>query len=344
MDFYDLDPLQDPRWSEFVARHPRGGVYHSTQWLNALHTAYGYRPLVLTSSAPGAELVSALVFCRIESWLTGRRLVSLPFSDHCEPLFSDMENLSNLVHGAEEIVHNDRWKYLELRPLTPITANVNLGINAHYCVHWQDLNRSCTEIFRQSHKSCIQRKIRRAEREHLQYEEGNSDNLLRRFYSLQVMTRRRLGYPPQPMRWFRVLANFLGNQLKVRVASKNGIPIASIITLQHKRTMTYKYGCSDIGFNNLGGVSLLLWNALQEAKQLGCDRFDWGRSNIENQGLIAYKERWGATRSTVSYLRYPINSKRAEQPWNLGALKHVVRHMPTSSLIAAGRVLYPHIG
>ena len=37
-------------------------------------------------SPPDEPLENGFLFCRVESWLTGRRLVSLPFSDHCEPL------------------------------------------------------------------------------------------------------------------------------------------------------------------------------------------------------------------------------------------------------------------
>jgi hypothetical protein len=37
-----------------------------------------------------------LVFCRVRSWLTGRRSISLPFSDHCEPLVESHEALAGV--------------------------------------------------------------------------------------------------------------------------------------------------------------------------------------------------------------------------------------------------------
>src|SRR2546430_11331216 len=33
---YSLDPLEDPRWAEFVQRHPRASVFHTPGWLEAL--------------------------------------------------------------------------------------------------------------------------------------------------------------------------------------------------------------------------------------------------------------------------------------------------------------------
>jgi lipid II:glycine glycyltransferase (peptidoglycan interpeptide bridge formation enzyme) len=102
------------------------------------------------------------------------------------------------------------------------------------------------------HGDSDQRKIRHAERENLQYEEGTSDDLLQEFYRLLVVTRRRQYLPPQPLSWFRGLIAAFGKDLKIRVASKDGVAVASILTLSHKKTMVYKYGCSDAAANKLG--------------------------------------------------------------------------------------------
>src|SRR5271166_5866777 len=80
-----FDPLTDPRWDSFLQKHPRASLFHSLPWLRALNLTYGYPVNGYTTSLPDSRLENALVACRVESWLTGRRLVSLPFSDHCEP-------------------------------------------------------------------------------------------------------------------------------------------------------------------------------------------------------------------------------------------------------------------
>jgi len=85
----------------------------------------------------------------------------------------------------------------------------------------------------------------------LTYEEGRSEALVDMFYALLLRTRRRHRFPPHPRAWFNQLAECLGNHMKIRVASKNGRPIASILTLSWKDVMAYKYGCSDERFHNL---------------------------------------------------------------------------------------------
>src|SRR6266478_8023935 len=114
---YRIEPLKDSRWERFLEVHPRASVFHSSAWLEALRRTYGYQSIAYTTSTPGEELQNGIVFCRVESWLTGRRLVSLPFSDHCEPLVQKPEDLQTLVDGLEQELRNSNWRYIEIRPL-----------------------------------------------------------------------------------------------------------------------------------------------------------------------------------------------------------------------------------
>src|SRR5580700_5556025 len=86
---YLIDPLSDDRWNDLVAHHPRATTFHQRGWLQALARTYDYHPLVLTTGAAGEPLDNGIVFCHIASWVTGTRLVSLPFADHCDPLLND---------------------------------------------------------------------------------------------------------------------------------------------------------------------------------------------------------------------------------------------------------------
>ena len=340
----EIDPLTDPRWAEFVRDNPHSSVFHSTNWLRTLRSVYGYEPVVLTTNAPGTSLSNGIVFCRIQSWLTGSRLVSLPFSDHCEPLVKSVEELAQLLGHMRRYVDSGKSKYAEIRPLS-LELGVTTGFGRHltYCFHSVNLNRRIEEIFRSFHKDCIQRKIRRAEREKLIYEDGNSEALLRKFYRLMVATRQRQALPPQPIAWFQGLAAQFGKDLKFRVASHGELPVASILTLSHKKSMTYKYGCSDAAFNKLGGMPFLFWKAIQDAKAQGCEEFDLGRSDSDNLGLIAFKDHWGATSSSLTYWTYP--QMEAARSWTHNRfVRRVTSATPTLVLETAGRLLYRHIG
>src|SRR5215831_4350465 len=101
MPVFELDPLRDARWNVFVDSHPHSSVFHTSQWLQALRKTYDYRPVTFTTCAPGTPLTNGIVFCEANSWLTGSKWVSLPFSDHCEPLVNGPSTLRSEEHTSE---------------------------------------------------------------------------------------------------------------------------------------------------------------------------------------------------------------------------------------------------
>ena len=349
MKTFALDPLRDPRWPRFVERHPRASVFHSRGWLEALQRTYGYKPVVHTTASESEELRDGLAFCQIESRLTGRRVVSLPFSDHCEPLVTTEEQCRYLVQSLIANASSRHCKYVETRPLQSsdfVSGNGN-GMARSQCFYHDtlDLRLDPADLFRKFHRKSVQQPIRRAERECVITREGRTPELVRQFYQLLIRTRRRHAVPPQPLKWFQNLVDCLDEHVTVRVASKDARPIASIVTLTFKDKVYYKYGCSDERFHSLGGLQLLLWHAISAGKELGAQLLDMGRSDIDQTGLATFKERWGCTRSTLNYYRYPApDPLRSEPKWAQQALGFAVSRLPDSVLSLVGGILYPHMG
>jgi lipid II:glycine glycyltransferase (peptidoglycan interpeptide bridge formation enzyme) len=212
-------------------------------------------------------------------------------------------------------------------------------------MHTLDLRPSLTELFHHFHKDCVQRKIRRAEREGLVLSTGRSQELLESFYRLLVLTRRRQHLPPQPFAWFRNLVSCMGKAAEVLVVSKEEHAVAAILTLRFRNTLTYKYGASERESSHLGGMQRLFWRAIEQAKNDGVTQFDLGRSDLTTPGLVAFKERLGAARQPLTYWRYPgRNQQRAAVPggaWRRFAGETLAR-LPAPLLIATGRLLYRH--
>lgn len=346
-----INPLNDPRWDGFVWRHPGASLFHSSAWLKALSRTYGYKPIAYTTSSADEDLENAVVFCRVESWLTGRRLVSLPFSDHCEPLVDTTADRVLLSAALQRDMEQEKWNYMEIRPLSSFRLLTPFSrTTISYGFHQLDLAPDVDTIFSHFHKSSTQRKVRRAQREHLGYREGTSTDLLDDFYQLFIRTRKRHGLAPQPRKWFANLMNCFGNALKIRIASKDDWPIAAMVTIRHKDTLTYKYGCSDPEFNNLGPMHLLFWKAIQDAKYSGLRSLDFGRTNADQDGLITFKNRWGASQSTLTYSRYGTAAKSTHlcdlhssksKTW---MAKYAFKLISPRILPAIGEIVYKHIG
>lgn len=349
MRFYQIDPTQDVRWAEFVQRHAKASVFHTVGWLQALRRAYGYEPAAVTTSPPTSELKTGLVFCRVKSWLTGHRLVSLPFSDHCEPLCDSVDDLSFMIRYLKTSLQRDDLKYLEIRPVAADLGQTDIGTSlsssASYSLHVLDLRPELTDIFACLDKDSIQRRIQRAQRASLTERCGRSEELLNDFYRLFVITRDRHGIPPAPLYWFRSLIRCMGENVEMRLAYTNGAAVAGILTLRFRDTLYYKYGCSDARFNRFGATPWLFWRAIRDAKSMGVAKFDMGRTQDDNPGLLRFKNHWVSQPQRLTYWKFPNDSKEhATAGWKSRAAKSALAFMPLTLKTVVGKLAYRHIG
>ncbi len=94
-----IDPLTDARWDDFVARHPAAGVFHTSAWIAVTQRTFGYLPAHLAYEEDGI-LKGVLPLVQVRSALTGKRLVSLPYSGPSGPVGVSEESVNALVAAA----------------------------------------------------------------------------------------------------------------------------------------------------------------------------------------------------------------------------------------------------
>jgi len=346
---YQFDPIRDPRWATLVKSHPKASVFHTIPWLRALRSTYGYETLAFTTSPPSGDLKNGIVFCRVDSWLTGHRLVSLPFSDHCEPLCQSSQELNVLIRYLQSALEYEKWKYIQVRPVHGDLAQAEGGTAclpaAEYFLHTLDLRPELDKLFRGFDKDSVQRRIQRADRAELSEKCGRSEELLRDFYSLFLITRRRQRVPPTPYIWFHNLIEELGDALEVRVAYKQEIPIAAIITLRFRDIFYYKYGCSDKRYNRYGATPWLFWKAMVSAKSRGAVEFDLGRTQLDNAGLLAFKNQWVPHPTRLLYWQYPCAPHQSPAgQWKSKLAAQCFSFLPQGLQKNIGTLLYKHLG
>ncbi len=349
MILFRLDPTQDTRWTEFIERSDGASIFHTVGWLKALRDTYNYKPIAFTTSAPQETMKNAIVFCEVDSWITGRRLVSLPFSDHCQPLTASASDFGFLLRSLQEEMKAERWRYLEVRPahvkLDDPEGSTGFAAVRRYYWHLLDLEGDLNRVLGRFDKDSVQRRIHHAERMGLIEKIGTSDEQLKQFYALFVVTRSRHHVPPMPYTWFHNLIQNLGQALQIRLAFMQDKPVAAILTLRFKNVLYYKYGCSDLRFNRLGAMPWLLWRAICDAKLCGANKFDLGRTEDDNAGLLAFKNNWGSPPNQLTYWRYPATLPfDSIASWKLKLAKRVFARMPGSLLTISGRLMYKHIG
>jgi CelD/BcsL family acetyltransferase involved in cellulose biosynthesis len=337
-----LDPLVDPAWRDLVQRDARATAFHTSEWMDALRRTYGFGPVVYATG--GDELRDAIPFCVVASWLTGRRLVSLPFSDHCDPLVDDPTQLGAILERVTADARRSGFQYVQIRPRMRGASASGFEREESNYLYAIDLRPDLDVIFK-GIKQNNRQDIRTAERRAFRHVVGRDDAFVRAYYRLHVMTRSTQGVPPQPYAWFQNLARCLEGALEVYLLLQDETPIAGLITILFRDQVMVKYSASDPVRDRRGMGKSLLWKTICRAKERGATTLDWGRCEPEHVGLARFKERFGAVRSDLIYLRNPPASADRRRPsWAARAAKSVVPRMPVTVLTAAGRVAYRHVG
>jgi len=244
-----------------------------------------------------------------------------------------------------EMEHRD-WKYLEMRPVR-WTLNRTEDKTGFRPVQTSllrsfDLGPGMHELFSRL-GDALQRRIHSAQKTDLTVERGRSEELLKSFYRLMILSERRQRLPLNPVAWFRNLVDCLGESLEIRVASRGKVPVAASMSLRFRDKILRKYSCSDPRHNDSDAAAALLWSELVDAKSSGVREYNLGR--IESGRPRASGDEWSSSQTEIVSWRYPaprfaFMEERGIAFTGSGLLGSVSQPL----LKVATRMMYPHLG
>jgi CelD/BcsL family acetyltransferase involved in cellulose biosynthesis len=326
----------DHRWRAFADAHPDRLPAHGPAWLDTLAEAYGFRPFVLAVTAPSGSLEAGIPVMEVRDPFRGRRWIGLPFTDCCPPLATSAGAAVRLTEGLARAAADAGIRRVEVR--APLSG---WGQSTVATLQQLDLSPG-SEAVQRSFSSLARRNIRKARRDGVALRHAESvDDLIEVYYRLHLRTRRRLGVPIQPRRFFRslwrhMLEPGLGELL---LASADGVPIAGAVFLRAGRTVVYKYGASDERGWRLRPNNLLMAEAIRRAAEEGYSTFDFGRTDVAHTGLRSFKLGWGATEHALVYSR--LDGHRASSgPSGGRLLAGIIRRSPARVCRMIGERLY----
>jgi hypothetical protein len=339
-----VDPTTNPDWDRIVTSWRGSTVFHRAAWAKVLHRTYGHRPLYLQFYR-GIEPVALVPMMEVVSPFTGRRGISLPFSDVCEPLISGEWERGSLMTKLEDLSHLRKWRYFELRggreslPESAIPAEKYYG-------HKLDLRIGLDGLLDSFHSS-VRRALRKAEKAGLAAEIGTTWEPMRDFYKLHARTRRRHGLPPQSWSFFNIVLEEvikpgLGFIVIVRSGTK---PVAAAVFFHSGSTGLYKFGASDERSQELRGNNLAVWEGIKCLADRNVQTLHFGRTSIDNEGLRRFKLAWRTKEELIEYFKFDV-TRRA---WSISTPPapefhhHLFRRMPLAANRVAGALIYRHL-
>ncbi len=337
-----VDPLSGREWDRLAAAHG-ASVFHGSAWARVLHLSYGHRPLYLHFACGG--VTRALVpLMEVGSPFTGRRGVSLPFSDSCGILWGEGADPAPVLARLAAICAGLGWSRLELREegFRPQGA----AVWREHRGHRLDLSRG-PEAVEAGFSGQAARSVRKAARSGVTVEIRRDPAAMREYYRLHCLTRRRHRLPPQSFRFFQHLQEqFMApGEGFVVLARHGGEAAAGAVFLKSGRSAIYKFGASDVRRWSLRPNHAVIREGILALCREGCGTLHFGRTAPGNSGLAAFKRSWGAETTSIRQFRHDPR----KGGWQGGRARADEKShalfgwLPASCNRILGSLIYPHL-
>ncbi|HEV8471117.1 MAG TPA: GNAT family N-acetyltransferase [Candidatus Limnocylindria bacterium] len=325
--------LADQRWRAFVAAAADATLFHRAQWISVLSETYGFKSFAMVGRERG-EAVAGAPFLKVGRPFR-RRWSSLPFTDALTPLGeggaaerfiaalgrTPRSGISSVEVRAAFDVSGGHLRAAGVRHLLPLTDGPDAALRRIAPAHL--------------------RNARHAERAGVEISVGNADADVEAFYGLHVRTRRRLGLPVQPARFFRnlaaeIIAPGFGYVATARLGRRR---LAAAVFLCSGRTLVYKYGASDEREWSHRPNDLIFRTVIGDAASRGFRDLDFGRTDLEDAGLRRFKSGWGAHEEPLVYTVLG-DSAHSSAAGAVRLISPLIRKVTPSFSRALGEVLY----
>lgn len=331
-------PIDDPRWSAFVSSHPDAGPFHLPAWASMIAECYRFESFALTAIDTDGEILAGIPVIAVRSPLGGRRWVSLPFTDWCTPLIRADVAADDVLAALTEHALAGLVRELEVRFALPPAPDRH-PVTAGY-LHTMALPPDPAMIhLNKSHRN----KRNNALRNGVRVTRGCTPQDIAAFYVMHTLTRRRLGVPVQPRRFFDLLRVRLltpGHGF-VATATFGGEFLSAAVFLVHNGTLLSKYHGSDPRLPDKRAGYLIDWEMMVLGCTSGCHTLDLGRSDLDAVGLRNYKSRWGTAETPLVYTHVSRAPPVLSHGSSVGGLsRQIIRRSPPWVCRAIGEVFY----
>lgn len=153
-------------------------------------------------------------------------------------------------------------------------------------------------------KSKTKYNIRLANRKGVKVRFSNSDEDLKKFYDLMIITGKRDKIAIRSYQYYKNIVDYFGINARIYIAEYNNEPLSAAITILHGKTVTYLYGASSNEKRNLMPNYLMQFNMIEWAINNECTKYDFGgvfNTTMDN-GLYRFKEGFCGEEGCITYI------------------------------------------
>ncbi|WP_170309016.1 lipid II:glycine glycyltransferase FemX [Pseudonocardia hierapolitana] len=295
-----VDPRYDGRWEQ-LTRSTTGSIFTSSPWIRAVCDTYGFEPRGTVATDVAGEPIAGLADVEIRDF-RGVRISSLPFSDRADPVLRSSKAWIPLASG---LVWSDAPFTLRCLDGTPPAVDPMFRTEHRAAWHGTSLTGSPADLFGRLHPSA-RRNVRVAGRNGVEISVSATLEAVREFHALHLdLRKRKYRLLAQPVEFFeRIWTEFHREDgIVTMLAFIDGQPVAGALFLVWQDVAYYKFGASLASHLAARPNDALFWTAMQWASSRGLSSIDWGLSELDQPGLVAYKRKWASVERQILTIR-----------------------------------------
>jgi CelD/BcsL family acetyltransferase involved in cellulose biosynthesis len=291
-----VDPRTDPRWHALAAG-PGGSLFTSPPWITAVSESYGLTPQArLAVDGAGVPLGGA-------AWtdvrdMRGERRIALPFCDRADPIVPDLATWEDV---AADAFAPDLPFTLRCLATSAAAGDARFTTTGEAAWHETPLDRPTDELHA-ALRASTRRNIATARRAGVEVVLSPEAEAVEEYHHLHVQLRKhKYHLLAQPREFFaRIWKVFAPDDaIRTALALVGGRPVAGAVYLVWQDTVYYKFGASLAEFLPLRPNDALHWELIRWAGARGLRALDWGLSDLDQPGLVAYKRKWASREGRI---------------------------------------------
>jgi len=339
-----INPITYKGWDKLLLTNHQSTFFHTSAWARVLHESYRYRPLYFALIDSG-KLSALMPIMEIKSFLTGKRGVSLPFTDECTLITKNPSLFNEIFKEIIRYGKKANWNAIDFKGGIKYLRGTTLPFET-FLKHDLDLSKTEQEIFTTFRES-TKRNIKKAIQKGVHVNIRNTIESIEEFYRLHCITRRSHGLPPQPFYFIKKIYEHIISKKKgfVVLATYRNKVIAGATFFQFGNQTIFKYGASDPRYLYLRPNNIVIWEAIKWHCLSGFKIFNFGRTELNNKGLLQFKRGWGTKEEILNYYKYDLKKDCfLNRAAGIKSSYNFFRFLPIPFLRLTGNLLYRHVG
>jgi Acetyltransferase (GNAT) domain len=298
-------------WDAAVHDRPRASVFHTTAWLDVVRHGLGLEPRFAYLPGANGSIRALIPLFRAGGRMRNVRWLNLPQSCPSDPLAATEADATELLEQVAALAADEGAAALILRTPRKLSPHVPAGwaLRREEPVlrHAIDLGEA-RDVQTLPNIQTGQRKSFRAVRCRMKEAGGrvryvsrcDAGDFTRAVHHIFL---RRHGHLGLPVSFFDALLHFLPDKARLQlVCPAIGPPLAFSILILNPNYGHLLYGSGLPTTEGIGAYRLSVGTQIEETIGAGLRRFDFGEAGPEQDGLIFFKETWGAVAVDGSYL------------------------------------------